>query len=189
MKFLQERIVSEGRYLGGGILKVDSFMNHQIDSLLMRAVGVEFARRFKPLSPTKILTAESSGIAPALAAGIELEIPIIFARKHQPVTMAASAIRETTVSHTHGGRVELIIAPEYLTQKERILIIDDFLASAKTIMGLASLVRKTPATLVGIGAVIEKSFEGGRALLKVLDVPVESLVAIAEFRENEIIFL
>lgn len=188
MQLLRERILRDGKHLGGGILKVDAFMNHQIDPLLMREVGDEFARRFSHTHPTKIFTAETSGIAPALAAAMALQVPIVFARKHQPLTMAANPYREFTDSHTHARRVELIVSPEYLLSSDRVLILDDFLATAKTIRALAKLVEQSGARLVGIGAVVEKAFEGGRTMLQSLQVPIESLVVIERFEGDKIIF-
>jgi len=188
MQLLQDRIKKEGKHLGKGVLKVDSFMNHQIDPVLMKSIGEEFARLFESTKPTRILTAESSGIAPALAAGMALKVPIVFARKHQPITMAATPYKEKSKSPTHGNEVELVVSSEYLTADDRVLILDDFLASAKTIIALQRLVSQSGATLVGIGAVIEKSFQGGRALIKELNVPVESLAVIDRFDGDEIIF-
>ncbi len=188
MKQLRERIRREGRHLGGGILKVDSFINHQLDPLLMRDIGQEFARYFSPLHANKILTAESSGIAPALATGMVLGIPVVFARKHQPLTMEENAFRVHTVSHTHARPIELIVSPEFLGPSDRILIVDDFLATAQTILALVQLVEQSGARLVGIGAVVEKTFEGGRAALESLPVPVLSLAIIERLEGNEIIF-
>lgn len=187
MQLLADRIQRDGKHLGDGILKVDSFMNHQVDSVLMQAVGEEFAKRFRHTNPTKILTAETSGIAPALTAGISLKIPIIFARKHQPITMAKEPFREVSSSPTHGGQVELLVSSEYLTPNDRILIIDDFLASAKTIKALVQVVEKSAATLVGIGAVIEKPFAGGRELLADVTVPIETLAAIGRYEGESVI--
>ncbi|MBK9204165.1 MAG: xanthine phosphoribosyltransferase [Candidatus Obscuribacter sp.] len=188
MKRLKDKILSEGKYLGNGILKVDSFMNHQIDPQLMKEVGEEFARRFKDQNPTRILTAESSGIAPALSAALVLGVPLVFARKHQPVTMAQNPFKESAMSHTKGNMVELIVSPEYLFATDRVLILDDFLASARTIKALVKLVQASGATLVGIGAVIEKAFEGGRNEVSNLGVPVESLAAIASFDGDKVVF-
>ncbi len=178
MQVLCDRIRREARHLGGGIVKVDSFINHQLDSALMRDIGVEFARCFAYLGATKILTAESSGIAPALATGIELNLPVVFARKHQPLTMAEHPYRQTTTSHTHAHQVELIVSPEFLLPTDRILIVDDFLATARTILALVKLVEQSGGQLVGIGAVLEKSFEGGREALLPLRVPIYSLAVI-----------
>lgn len=186
MDILRQRILNDGKHLGKGILKVDSFMNHQIDPLLMQAVGEEFAGKFRQFNPTRVLTAETSGIAPALATAMALRVPLVFARKHKPVTMAAEPYVESAPSHTKGGVVDLIVSSEYLESTDRILIIDDFLASAKTLVALANLVKASGATLVGIGAVIEKEFQGGRALLKDITVPIESL-AIIESMDDTIV--
>jgi xanthine phosphoribosyltransferase len=187
MQLLHERILKEGRHLGGGIIKVDSFINHQLDPMLMQAVGVEFARCFGPAQPTKILTAETSGIAPALATGMALGVPVLFARKHQPLTMAPNPFRQVAPSHTHARQVELIVSPEFLQPADRVLIIDDFLATAQTILALAKLVEQSGGQLVGIGAVIEKSFEGGREALQDLRVPVHSLAIVERFEGERII--
>lgn len=188
MHWLRERIQSEGRVLGGGILKVDVFMNHQVDPLLMQGIGYEFARRFRETHPTKILTAEISGIAPALAAGMMLQVPVVFARKTKPLTLAEEPYSATAPSHTKGGEVTLMVSREFLSRGDRVLVIDDFLATALTIRALADIVRQSGATLVGIGAVIEKSFEGGRAALRDLNVQVESLAVIERFEDNQIVF-
>jgi xanthine phosphoribosyltransferase len=188
MQLLHDHILRHGKHLGGGILKVDAFMNHQIDPKVMQEIGSEFAERFAGAKPTKILTAETSGIAPALACGMVMQIPVVFARKHQPITMEADPYRQTATSHTYGNQVELLVSPEYLSKEDRILIIDDFLATARTILVLVKLIHQSGANLVGIGAVIEKSFEGGRALLASLKVPVESLAVIEGFDGERIIF-
>lgn len=188
MQLLREKIAKEGQYLGGGILKVDSFMNHQIDPILMKKVGEELASRFRDTKPTRILTAETSGIAPALAAAIVLEVPLVYARKHQPITMKGEPFREKSHSHTHQKDVELIVSAEYLAKEDRVLILDDFLASAKTILAMVALIEKSGAKLVGIGTVIEKAFEGGRGKLAHLNVPIESLAQIASFDDGRINF-
>lgn len=188
MHWLRERIQNEGRYLGEGILKVDVFMNHQVDPLLMQGIGYEFARRFRAQHPTKILTAEISGIAPALATGMMLQVPVVFARKTKPITLAEEPFHASAPSHTKGGEVTLMVSREFLEPGERVLIIDDFLASALTIRALAAIVRQSGAALVGIGAVIEKSFEGGRAALADLGVQVESLAVIDRFDGSRIVF-
>ena len=187
MEILRKRIMKDGKHLGKGILKVDSFMNHQIDPILMQAVGEEFAARFRQFNPTRILTAETSGIAPALAAAMSLKVPLVFARKHKPVTMAAEPYVESAPSHTKGGVVDLIVSSEYLESTDRVLIVDDFLASAKTLVALVNLVKASGATLVGIGAVIEKEFQGGRALLKDVTVPIESLAIIESMDETIVV--
>lgn len=187
MQILKERIEQDAKHLGNGVIKVDSFMNHQIDSVLMQGIGEELAHRFSHTNPTKILTAETSGIAPALAVGIFLKIPIIFARKHQPITMAAKPFHETSPSATHGQSVDLLVSAEYLTPTDRVLIIDDFLSSAKTIQALIHLIDQSGATLVGVGTVIEKAYAGGRAKLANLTVPLETLASISGFNGQAVV--
>lgn len=189
MQILKERIRSDGKNLGGGILKVDSFVNHQVDPVLMNEAGAEFSKHFRDVGATKILTAEISGIAPAVATGLHMSLPVVYARKHKPITMPDQVFLTLAPSHTKGRTVELIVSPEYLAGGERVLIIDDFLASAATIMGLVRLAEAAGALVVGIGALIEKCFEGGREVLKPLGVPIISLAAIQSMNGDEIIFM
>lgn len=188
MDILKERIRRDGSNLGGGILKVDGFINHQVDPVLMEASGAEFARRFKDVGATKIVTAEISGIAPALMTGKYLDLPVVYARKHKPITMPDQVFLTLAPSHTKGRTVELIISPEYLAGGEKVLIIDDFLASGATIQGLVRLVKVAGAELVGIGTLVEKSFEGGRVLFADLNIRIESLVCIESMEDGQIIF-
>jgi xanthine phosphoribosyltransferase len=181
MKALVERIRQEGRNLGRGILKVDGFVNHQLDPELTMEMGRTFARRFASAGVsgvTKIITAEVSGIAPALTCGIVYGVPVIYARKTRPITMAQGVYSAQAPSHTKGGIVELIVSPEYLHPNDRVLLIDDFLATGKTIAALATLVAQCQATLLGIGCIVEKSFESGRVMLEPLAVPIISLAII-----------
>jgi xanthine phosphoribosyltransferase len=188
MQILKERILREGKNLGNGILKVDGFINHQVDPVLMDACGKEFARRFQKVGASKVLTAEISGIAPALTTALHLGLPVVYARKHKPITMPDQVFLTLTPSHTKGRTVELIISPEYLEGGERVLVIDDFLATGATILGLVRLAQTAGAKIVGIGALVEKTFEGGRAALSYLGVPVESLACIRSMEGDEIIF-
>jgi xanthine phosphoribosyltransferase len=185
---LQKRIAVEGKNLGGGILKVDGLINHQVDPKLMEACGKEFARRFKDSQPTRVLTAEISGIAPALMTARFLEIPVVYARKTRPITMPDTVYLTIAPSHTKGHMVELIVSPEYLKPQENVLIIDDFLASGATILGLVRLAQAAGASVCGIGALIEKTFEGGREALSSLNIPVETLVKITSMENGEIQF-
>lgn len=188
MQLLKDRIIREGKNLGNGILKVDGFINHQVDPMLMDACGRELARRFEHIGATKILTAEISGIAPALTTALHLGLPVVYARKHKPITMPDQVLLTLTPSHTKGRIVELIISPEYLPCGERVLIIDDFLATGATIHGLVRLAQTAGATIVGVGALIEKTFEGGRQSLAYLNVPIESLAAIKSLEGQQIVF-
>jgi xanthine phosphoribosyltransferase len=188
MEILRNRILQEGKNLGNGILKVDGFINHQVDPLLMDECGKEFARRFKHVGATKVLTAEISGIAPAVTTALHLGLPVVYARKQKPITMPDQVFLTLSPSHTKGRMVELIVSPEYLGNGERVLIIDDFLATGSTILGLVRLAQVAGATLVGIGALIEKTFEGGRVALSHLGVPIESLAQIVSMEGDQIIF-
>jgi len=185
---LRKRIEEEGESLSGGILKVDNFINHQVDPMLMDACGQEFARLFRDTQPSKVMTAEISGIAPALMTAKYLGLPVVYARKHKPITMPDTVYLTVAPSHTKGRMVELIVSPEYLANGERVLIIDDFLASGATIAGLVRLAETAGAKLVGIGTLIEKTFEGGRELLTGLNVPIKALVQIDSLDDGQIIF-
>ncbi|MEE9513246.1 MAG: xanthine phosphoribosyltransferase [Anaerolineales bacterium] len=188
MKLLKQRILTEGQNLGGGILKVDGFVNHQVDPELMEACGQELAKRFKHVGATKVLTAEISGIAPALTTAHHLGLPVVYARKSKPITMPDQVFLTLTPSHTKGRTVELIVSPEYLSGGEQVLIIDDFLASGQTIMGLVRLAQTAGAEIVGIGALIEKRFEGGRDILSHLNIPIEALAVITDMSDGKIVF-
>ena len=190
MQALVERIRSEGRNLGHGILKVDGFINHQLDPTLTAEMGREFAARFAAQGVdqiTKVITAEVSGIAPALATGMVLNVPVIYARKRRPITMPKGYYSSTAPSHTKGGIVELIVSPEYLQPHDRVLLIDDFLASGRTIDALATLVTQCGAQLTGIGCIIEKSFEEGRRRLAHLGVPIVTLAVIEPMDGDQIV--
>jgi xanthine phosphoribosyltransferase len=188
MEALKQRILREGKNLGNGILKVDGFINHQVDPELMEACGTELAELFRNVKATKVLTAEISGIAPALMTALHMRLPVVYARKHKPITMPDEVYLTLSPSHTKGRNVELIISPEYLSHKEKVLIIDDFLATGATILGLARLANTAGASIVGIGTLIEKSFEGGRKALASLNVPIEALTCIDVMDGDRIIF-
>lgn len=188
MQLLKDRIIKDGKNLGRGILKVDGFINHMVDPSLMDACGQEFANLFADVGATLILTAEISGIAPAIMTAKYMQLPVVYARKSKPITMPGTVYLTVAPSHTKGGSVDLIVSPEFLRKDEFVLIIDDFLASGATIHGLVRLTQAAGAHLVGIGALIEKVFEGGRESLEVLGVPVKSLVAISSMDDGKIIF-
>ena len=187
MDALKRRIEQEGQNLGRGILKIDSFLNHQIDANLMEQIGEAIAAEFAATQPTRVLTAEVSGLIPAAMAGKALgNIPVVYARKKKPITMMEPVYVEEAPSHTKGGEVELIVSPEYLRATDRVILIDDFLATGLTINALAKLIAQCGATLCGIGCIVEKSFEGGRAALAHLNVPIVSL-AIVDSMEGDTI--
>ncbi len=188
MHELQARIMSEGRHLGNGILKVDGFINHQVDPMLMDICAKELAGRFRSIKATKVMTAEISGIAPAVLTAYHLRLPVVYARKQKPITMPDQVFLTLSPSHTKGRLVELIVSPEYLGEGERVLIIDDFLATGATILGLVRLAQTAGATIVGIGTLIEKTFEGGRKTLASLGIPIEALVQITSMEDDKITF-
>ena len=188
MQLLKDRILNSGKNLGRGILKVDGFINHQVDPELMDACGAELARRFAHVGATKVMTVEISGIAPALMTAKYLKLPVVYARKTKPITMPETVFLTLAPSHTKGVMTELMVSPEYLKNNERVLIIDDFLASGQTILGLARLAQAAGASLVGIGALVEKLFEGGREALTPLGVPIESLACIVNMDNGQVIF-
>lgn len=188
MEVLKQRILAEGRNLGKGILKIDSLLNHQMDPQLMYAMGLEVKRLFEATQPTRILTAEVSGIGPALMAGLVMGVPIVYARKRKPVTMMEPVYIESAPSPTKGGEVLLMVSPEFLNAGDRILIVDDFLASGRTIHALARIIQQAGAELVGVCCVVEKTFQGGRDFLKDLDVPIECLAIITSMDDGQIVF-
>jgi xanthine phosphoribosyltransferase len=188
MKVLRDKILAEGKNLGRGILKIDSFLNHQLDPQLMEAIGQEIAGRFETLKPDRILTAEVSGIVPAVMAAKALgNIPVVYARKHKPITMQEPVFLEIAPSHTKGGQVMLMVSPEFLRAGERVLIVDDFLATGRTIEALAQIVLNAGAVLVGIAVVVEKTFEGGRKSLAHWQVPIEATAVITDMSDGRII--
>ncbi len=187
MKALRDRIAREGRNLGGGILKVDGFINHQVDPVLMDECGRELAVRFASVHATKVLTAEISGIAPAVTTALHLGVPVLYARKTRPITMPDQVLLTLAPSHTKGRTIELIVSPEYLSRDDRVLIIDDFLATGATILGLARLAQAAGAAVVGVGVVIEKAFEGGRQMLAPLGVPIEALAIVTDMSDGRVV--
>ena len=182
---LVDAIREHGIILPGGILKVDGLVNHQLLPTVTRDMGRQFAEYFRPLSPTKVLTIEVSGIAPAIVTAIELGVPMVYARKKRPVTMREDPFHAQSVSRTKGGLVDLYVSGEYLGPDDRVVVIDDFLASGGTLLALNSIVEQSGARLLGLGCVIEKQFEGGREKLAHLDVPIHTLANIVRMNEQD----
>ena len=180
MHSLVSAIQEHGVILPGGILKVDGLVNHQLLPSLTREMGLRFAEHFRGLSPNKVLTIEVSGIAPALVTAIELDVPMVYARKKKPITMKEPSFTAQSLSRTKGGVVDLFVSSEFLGPSDRVIIIDDFLASGGTLRALASMIRLSGATLLGLGCVIEKAFEHGRENLADLNVPIHTLANILE---------
>ncbi|UOE54151.1 xanthine phosphoribosyltransferase [Bacillus sp. CMF12] len=186
MDMLIEKIKSEGIVLSPAVLKVDSFLNHQIDPQLMHEVGKEFADRFSSSRITKILTLESSGIAPAVMAGLQLNVPVVFARKRKSLTLVNDLITASVYSFTKEETSEISVSKKYLSEKDNVLIIDDFLANGQAALGLADIAKKAGSAIAGIGIVIEKGFQNGGQLLREKGFRVESL-AIIDSLENGMI--
>ncbi len=189
MQALIERIRAEGEHIGRGIIKLDSFMNHQIDPALTMDMGLAFAQRFAAqgvTEVTRVITAEVSGIGPALATAYALGVPLVYARKHRPITMPEGYYRATAPSPTKARDVELMVSPQYLGAADRVLLIDDFLASGLTIEALAGLVAQSGATLVGVGCVVEKVYQPGRERLAPLRVPIITLASVDLDEEGNI---
>ena len=188
VKLLEDRIKQDGQVLGADVLKVDSFLNHQIDPDLMTALGAEFHARFKDTPITKILTVESSGIAPALAAGMAFHKPVVFARKHKSLTLKDHLYTAEVYSFTKKSANTIAIATKFLGPDDHVLIIDDFLANGQAVEGLIDIIAQAQAHLEGVGVVIEKSFQKGRALLDQRHIRVEALARIAAFEDGQVIF-
>ncbi|WP_159457867.1 MULTISPECIES: xanthine phosphoribosyltransferase [unclassified Listeria] len=189
MKLLEDYILEKGTVLEGDVLKVDAFLNHQIDPRLMREIGNEFAEHFKGRGITKIVTIESSGIAPAVFAGLFLDVPVIFARKKKSVTLKENLYTADVYSFTKKETNSISISQSFLTSEDTILIIDDFLANGQAVLGLLDIAKTAKAKVSGIGIVIEKSFQKGRALLDEVGLEVLSLARIASLENQTIRFI
>ena len=189
MKKLIERIEKDGNVLGDGVLKVDSFLTHQVDPELMQEIGTIFAKRFQAEQITKVVTIEASGIAPALFTAQTLGVPMIFARKAKSLTMDEELLTASVYSFTKQVTSQVSISRKFLSAEDNVLIIDDFLANGQAAKGLIELCQQAGATVAGIGIVIEKSFQSGRALLEEMSIPVVSLARIASLSEGKATFL
>ncbi|GGH38054.1 xanthine phosphoribosyltransferase [Paenibacillus segetis] len=189
MKLLKEKVMNEGIVLGEQVLKVDSFLNHQMDPMLMSEIGSEFVRRFAGEEITKILTIESSGIAPAIMTALELRVPMIFARKNKSLTLREDIFVEKVYSFTKRETNEITVSKKFLGANDRVLIIDDFLANGEAAFGLARIAEQAGASVVGIGIVIEKSFQPGAKLLQEAGYRVDSLVRIASLDNGTVTFV
>jgi xanthine phosphoribosyltransferase len=189
MKVLQEKILNEGKVLSGDVLKVDAFLNHQIDPVLMQEIGKEFTKRFKEENITKIVTIESSGIAPAVMAALELGVKVVFARKRKSLTLQDNMYVANVYSFTKQETNEISLSRNHIDENDRVLIIDDFLANGQAALGLMSLVEQAGASIAGIGIVIEKAFQDGGKKLREQGVRVESLAEIASLDNGTVTFV
>ena len=189
MQALEQKILSEGIVLSDQVLKVDAFLNHQIDPVLMQQVGKEFAQRFKDQGITKIITIEASGIAPAVMAGLELGVPVIFARKYQSLTLKDDLYRSKVFSFTKQTESTIAISKKHINQDDKALVIDDFLANGHAALALIDLIQQAQAEVIGVGIVIEKSFQSGRDLLIEKGYRVESLARVKSLANGQVEFV
>lgn len=185
MKALKERILRDGKCFEGGILKVDNFINHQMDPILMKSIAVEFVRRFASQKINKILTIEASGIAPAIMVGYLLELPVVFAKKKKPVTME-NMLTTSVYSFTKDRAYDVCVSKDFLCPGDHVLFIDDFLANGNAAKGIIELVDQAEAKLAGMGFIIEKSFQHGGDYLRNAGIRVESLAIIDSLEHCEI---
>ncbi|MDW0109132.1 xanthine phosphoribosyltransferase [Sporosarcina aquimarina] len=188
MKLLKDKIMEEGNVLPGNVLKVDSFLNHQIDAALMQAVGNEFAELFADAGITKILTLESSGIAPSVMAALQLKVPVVFARKRKSLTQNSNLYSASVYSYTKQESNEISVSEAHLSSNDTLLIIDDFLANGQAVLGLLEIAEQAGASTAGVGIVIEKGFQPGGAMLREKGLRVESLAIIESLDNQQIAF-
>lgn len=188
MELLEQRILKNGVIKAGNVLKVDSFLNHQIDVDLLNELGREWKRLFEGEEITKILTIEASGIGIACIAAQHFGVPVLFAKKTQTKNIAGETYKSRVESFTHGKVYDIIVSKEFLKPEDRVLILDDFLAKGSALNGLIQLVEDAGATVVGAGIAIEKGFQEGGRLIRGRGVRVESLAIIDSMSENGIVF-
>lgn len=189
MELLKNRIRTDGLVLNDSLLKVDSFLNHQLDPQLMFKMGEEFARRFAGEAITRILTIEASGIAVAIMAGLVMQVPVVFARKKKSAVTTDDLYCTKVYSFTKKESNDIIVDKKFLAANDRVLIIDDFLANGEAALGLTNIVQQAGASVAGIGIVIEKSFQPGAEKLKKAGFRVESLARIAAFSGGQVQFV
>ena len=188
MKLLEDRILSEGKVRPGGILKVDSFLNHQLDPQLLYEMACELKRLYEGAGVNKILTIEASGIAIASFVGYVFGCPVVFAKKSKTKNISDELYSVQVESFTHGNTNTVVVSKEYLGAQDRVLIVDDFLATGAALVGLKALVEQAGGTVVGVGIAIEKAFQGGGELLRAQGLRVESLARIASMSDDSLRF-
>lgn len=188
MELMEQKIREEGKVLPGGILKVGSFLNQQIDTGFLAQVGAEIARLFQGAGVSKVLTIESSGIAIGAAAGMALGVPLVFAKKHKTSNVDGNTYSTLVHSYTHNTDYTVVVSSDYLLPSDRVLLVDDFLANGKALVGLIDLVSQAGAELVGAACAIEKGFQGGGDALREKGIRVESLAIIDEMSDTGITF-
>ena len=185
---LEQRILEEGQILPGEVLKVGSFLNQQIDTKLIKAMGEEIARLFEGNNVTKVLTIESSGIAIAFAAGVAMGLPVVFAKKHSSLNVSGNILTSKVFSYTHQQTYDIVVSGDYITKDDTVLIVDDFLAKGNALAGLIDIVEQAGAKLAGCAIAIEKGFQGGGDALRAKGIRVESLAIIDKMTDDSLEF-
>ena len=189
MELLREMIVTDGKVYDNNVLKVDSFLNHQIDASLMMKMAEAFYEYFEKEKITKILTIEASGIAPAILVAHFFKVPMVFAKKSKPATLKNNDIYTAEVhSYTKNVTNTIVVSEKFINEEDRVLVIDDFLANGQAVLGLMEIVNQAKATTVGVGILVEKSFQDGRKLIEDKKVNICSLCRIASLENNEVKF-
>ena len=189
MKLLEDKILSDGIAVNEHILKVDSFINHQVDPELMQELGKEFASHFSGKGITKVATIESSGISPALMTALALNVPLVILKKQPSKILNQDCYQTVVTSYTKGTNYELTLSQKYISEEDHVLMIDDFLANGEAATGAVRLIRKSHATIAGIGILVEKSFEPGHDKLTQQGIEVYSLARIAKMGEGFVEFV
>ena len=189
MKLLEDRIRSDGEVLPGNVLKINSFLNHQVDPELMKKVGEEFSQLFKENGITKVLTCEASGIAPGVMAAYELHVPMVFARKKKPATLNDAVYWADVYSYTKKVTNQICVEQKFLHKDDHLLIIDDFLANGEAVKGMINIANQAGAEVAGVGIVVAKTFQGGSDWLKEHGYRLEALAEIASLANNQVHFV
>ena len=189
MKLLEDRIRSDGEVLPGNVLKINSFLNHQVDPELMKKVGEEFSQLFKDSGVTKVLTCEASGIAPGIMAAYELHVPMVFARKKKPATLNDAVYWADVYSYTKKVTNQICVEQKFLHKDDHLLIIDDFLANGEAVKGMINIANQAGAEVAGVGIVVAKTFQGGSDWIKEHGYRLEALAEIASLANNQVHFV
>ncbi|CAI2683721.1 xanthine phosphoribosyltransferase [Apilactobacillus apinorum] len=189
MKLLEDKIREVGRVLPGDVLKVDTFLNHQVDPKLMAEMGKEFAKLFADDDITRIVTVESSGIAPAVMAGLYMDVPVVFARKHKSLTLTDDVYTSEVFSYTKQTSNQISIDKRFIKENDKLLIIDDFLANGQAVQGLLDIAKQANVDVNGIGIVIEKTYQKGHDLIAETGIHLESLAEIKSLEDGKVTFV
>lgn len=189
MKLLEDRIRKDGEVLPGDVLKINSFLNHQVDPQLMMEVGEEFTRRFKDAGITKVLTCEASGIAPGVMTAYQLHVPMVFARKKKPSTLNDAVYWANVFSYTKKVTNKICVEEKFLGADDTLLILDDFLAHGEAVKGMVNIANQAHAKIAGVAVVVAKTFQGGSSWVKDHGYRLESLANIDSFKNGQVHFL